>query len=120
MSEKALEEAIVKKLSEIKTEKGSCGIRKKLITNEDSQVLALSHLEISDAKRHYHKNTTEVYYVLSGLGELELDDKKIKLEEGTTVLVKPGMVHRAISHEKLNVLIAMSPSTGETDDIFYV
>lgn len=110
----------IRKLAEIQMEKGSCGMRRRLITEEDGDTLALSHLKISDAKRHYHKKTTELYYVLKGTGKLEVDSDSIPLIEGTLVLIKPGVAHKAISDGDLEVLIIMTPPQGETGDMTYI
>lgn len=101
-------------------EKGSCGARRRLITEKDNESVAFSHLKISDAKKHYHEKTTEFYYVLKGEGWLETDDESISLTEGTMVMIRPGVGHRAVSGKELEVLIAMSPPLGEVNDCFYI
>ncbi len=111
---------IVRKLNETPIEKGSCGARRSLITERDCNALAFSHLKISDAKKHYHEKTTEFYYVLKGKGLLEVDEEFIHLDKGTLVMIKPGVVHRAISHGGLEVLIAMVPPYGESGDQYYL
>ena len=111
---------LVRKLKETPSEKGSCGIRKRLITEEDCRMLAFSHLKISDAQKHYHEKTTEFYYVLKGKGELKVNEKVIQLEEGTLVMIRPGTTHQAISHGELEVLIAMIPPFGENGDLIYI
>ncbi len=110
----------VRKLKEMPIEKGSCGMRRRLITEKDCDMIAFSHLKISDAQKHYHEKTTEFYYVLKGEGSLEIDEELIPLEEGTLVMIKPGVVHRAISHNGLEVLITMIPPYGETEDQHYL
>ncbi len=111
---------LVRKLKETPSEKGSCGIRKRLITQEDCRMLAFSHLKISDAQKHYHEKTTEFYYVLKGKGELKVDEKVIQLEEGTIAMIKPGAAHQAISHGELEVLIAAVPPLRENSDLIYI
>lgn len=111
---------LVRKLDETSSEKGSCGMRRRLITEKDCKMLAFSHLKISDARRHYHNKTTEFYYVLKGKGELKVDEKVIPLNAGTLVMIKPGASHQAVSHGGLEVLIAMVPPYGEGNDIFYI
>lgn len=107
---------LVRHFREIPSEKGTCGIRCKLITGQDCDSLAISYLEISDSKKHYHEKTTEFYYVLSGKGILELNEDTIPLKEGTVIMIKPGVLHRAISHDNLKVLIIMTPPIGESED----
>ena len=99
-------------------EKGSCGARRRLITEKDSDFVAFSHLKISDAKKHYHEKTTEFYYVLRGEGILLTDEGSIYLKEGTLVMIHPRVGHRAVSKGNLEVLIVMSPPLGEAGDYF--
>ena len=39
---------------------------------------------------------TEIYHVLEGEGTLELDDDRLDLKPGITVMIKPGCIHRAV------------------------
>ncbi|MDJ1423598.1 MAG: cupin domain-containing protein [Candidatus Methanoperedens sp.] len=110
------EQIIVRKLKETQMERGSCGMRRRLITDKDCDTVAFSHLKISDAKKHYHEKTTEFYYVLKGEGLLEVDGESISLTEGTLVMIRPGMAHRAVSSGGLEVLIAMTPPLAEAGD----
>jgi mannose-6-phosphate isomerase-like protein (cupin superfamily) len=59
-------------------------------------------------RMHYHKKTTEIYYIFDGNGILEIDNDEIKLKKGISVLIKPGCRHRAIGNLTLiNVPIPM-------------
>lgn len=109
---------IIKKVREIPVEKGECGARRRLVTEKDCGSVAFSHLRISDAKKHYHRETTEFYYVLKGEGWLETDDGSVPLTEGTLVMIKPGVTHRAVPEGELEVLIAMAPPFAEAGDYF--
>ena len=111
---------VIRNLNEIPIEQGSCGMRRRIITEKDSESVAFSHLKISDAKKHYHEKTTEFYYVLKGEGWLEIDDGTISLTEGMMVMIKPGVEHRAVSSSGLEVLIAMSPPYGENIDQMFI
>lgn len=94
-------------------------MRRRLITEKDNESVAFSHLKISDAKKHYHEKTTEFYYVLKGNGILETDEGSIPLNEGTLVMIKPSIAHRAVSFDELEVLIIMTPPQSETADLIY-
>ena len=111
---------IVRNVDELPTERGTCGFRTSLFTEKDCDSVAISHLKISDAQKHYHDKTTEFYYVINGEGELLVDHKVISLKKGTIVMIKPGTIHQAISHNKLEVLIIMTPPFGEVWDQKYV
>lgn len=70
----------------------------------------------SDARTHYHRGMTEIYYVLEGKGEIELDGNRHPLQPGVVVLIKPGCRHRAIGDLKIvNVAI---PAFDPDDEWF--
>lgn len=77
--------------------------------------MSISHLEIKDAQRHYHKKTTELYYCLEGKGYLELDEEEVELEPGTVVMIPPGIRHRAYGDVK--VLVVCCPAFSPNDNI---
>ena len=72
--------------------------------------LATVHLtEISSAARaHFHKKMTEIYVILEGEGYLEADGEKIPLKPMTSVMIRPGCVHRAVGNLKI-INIPMPP-----------
>ena len=43
---------------------------------------------------HNHKGQEEVYFFISGQGEMQLDDNKFSVEPGDTVLIKDGVFHK--------------------------
>jgi mannose-6-phosphate isomerase-like protein (cupin superfamily) len=67
------EKYLIRKLSETPEERGVCGWRRTLVTHEDTPVANVSHLRIDDSRKHYHREMTEFYYVLSGGGTITLD-----------------------------------------------
>ena len=72
--------------------------------------LATVHLtDISaDSRPHYHKKMTEIYVVLEGEGYLEADGERIPLKPMTSVMIKPGCVHRAVGNMRI-INIPMPP-----------
>lgn len=42
---------------------------------------------------HYHKNKDEIFYLLSGGGEIELDGKRSSIKEGDKVFIPRGTRH---------------------------
>ena len=69
-----------------------------------------------DAKAHYHKTMTEIYLVLEGEGEMELDGQRFPVKPMTTIYIKPGCRHRAVGTMKIiNIPI---PSFDEKDEWF--
>jgi mannose-6-phosphate isomerase-like protein (cupin superfamily) len=47
----------------------------------------------------------EVYVVLEGTGVLEVEDKRLELQEGNAVFVPAGADHRFSAYEHLSVLV---------------
>lgn len=44
-------------------------------------------------QRHYHADSEEIYYVVEGAGEMELDGERRALRVGDAVLIPPGAWH---------------------------
>ncbi len=60
-----------------------------------NQSLAEATLEPGQAtERHYHAETEEIYYVVEGTGEMELDGDRRQIEVGDAVLIPPGAWHQ--------------------------
>ena len=74
-------------------------------------------VEISkDSRPHYHKKTTEIYYVLEGEGHLEIDKDKVPLKPGVSVLIPPHSLHRAVG--ELKILNVPVPAFDPADEWF--
>jgi mannose-6-phosphate isomerase-like protein (cupin superfamily) len=56
---------------------------------------------------YHEQHEDEIYYVLSGRGEMTVDDKKFEVTPGTAVLTRPGSSHglKQIGSEDLVILI---------------
>jgi len=92
----------------------TCGQIRPLIEAADGAAAEVHHVEIKDAKLHYHERTDEVYYIIDGQGTMVLDDEEIELHRGVVVYVPRGVKHKAIG--KLVVLTVCIPR-GVLDDI---
>jgi mannose-6-phosphate isomerase-like protein (cupin superfamily) len=78
-----------------------CGTARRAFAQPGNR--ASVHLvDISDEARvHYHKITTEIYVVLEGEGEIELDGVRHPVRPLSAVYIKPGCRHRAIGRMRL-------------------
>jgi mannose-6-phosphate isomerase-like protein (cupin superfamily) len=81
-----------------------CGKSIRVITHRDTPEINIHVTHILDSVKHYHKRTTEVYYILEGKGKLELDQEVVDLEPGVTVLIPPGVRHRGYGDFKTIVI----------------
>ena len=85
----------------------TCGRIRPLIEEQDEAAAEVHHVEIDNAKLHYHERTDEFYHVISGTGTMLLDDEEIALRPGVVVYVPRGVRHKAVG--KLTVLTICIP-----------
>ena len=82
----------------------TCGQIRPLIEEKDGAAAEVHHLEITNAKLHYHERTDEIYYVIGGQGKMQLDDTTLELREGVVVYVPRGVKHKAWGELKILVV----------------
>ena len=70
----------------------------------------------SDSRAHYHKRMTEIYLVLEGEGQMELDGKLYPVKPMSAIYIRPGCRHRAIG--KLRIINIPVPAFDESDEWF--
>ena len=102
---------------EIQPWAGTCGQIRCLVEAKDGAAAEVHHVEIENAKLHYHKRTDEFYYIIDGQGPMILDDNEIELHRGVVVYVPRGVKHKAIG--KLTVLTLCIPR-GVLSDVHEV
>ena len=86
-----------------------------------NQSLAEATLEPGHAtQRHYHAEAEEIYYVVEGSGEMELDGDRRQVEVGDAVLIPPGAWHqiRASGATRLRFLCCCAPAYRHEDTYF--
>src|SRR5229473_5044920 len=59
----------------------TCGQICPLLEEKDEAAAEVHHLQITDAKLHYHQRTDEIYYVLDGQGRMRLEAEEIELHK---------------------------------------
>jgi mannose-6-phosphate isomerase-like protein (cupin superfamily) len=97
-------------------ERSACGWRDRLISVEDAPLspAAWAHaVDIEDAKLHYHKRSTELYYVLEGSGTVLLDGVAHEVKKGSIAHIPPGVVHGA--RGRMRVLVVGIPDIAQDD-----
>jgi mannose-6-phosphate isomerase-like protein (cupin superfamily) len=85
----------------------TCGQIRPLVEEQDGAAAEIHHVEIDQAKLHFHSRTDEFYYVIDGQGTMVLDDDEIELHRGVVVYVPRGVKHKAVG--KLTVLTVCIP-----------
>ena len=108
---------LIAQLDEIPPLRCPCGFTRRAFADSDDTVASIHLVGIqADAQTHYHKNMAEIYLVLEGEGEMELDGKIVSVKPLTAVYIKPGCRHRAIG--RLTVINIPVPAFDPEDEWF--
>lgn len=89
-----------------------------IVTEGDGVDFGVAEVEIIDSLAHFHKETREVYILLSGKLEIRLNDKTVVLENyGETVTIPQNVVHSAksLGYGPAGVLIVTMPAWTQAD-----
>ena len=103
--------------SEVQPWAETCGQIRCLIEEKDGAAGEVHHVQIQDARMHYHERTDEFYYVIAGQGVMVLDGEEVELHPGVVVYVPRGVRHKAVG--ELTVLVVCVPP-GVLGDIHEV
>ena len=97
-------------------EKSACGWRDRLISREDIGLVpaAWAHaVDIDGARPHFHKRSTELYYVLDGAGTVTVGGIEHPVSRGTLIHIPPEVVHSA--QGRMRVLVVGIPDIADDD-----
>jgi mannose-6-phosphate isomerase-like protein (cupin superfamily) len=84
-----------------------------------AQSLAEATLAAGGAtERHYHARSEEIYFVLEGAGELELDGERRRVAAGDAALIPPGARHTIAAETPLRFLCCCAPPYADDDTFF--
>lgn len=107
----------VARLDQIPTIDCPCGFTRRAFTEDEDQLATLHLLDVQeDARIHYHKEITEIYFILKGEGQMYLDGDMVPVEPMTGILIKPGCRHRAVG--ELQIAIVAIPAFDPADEYF--
>src|SRR5207248_4045393 len=63
-------------VADVQASAETCGQIRPLLEEKDNAAAEVHHLQITNAKLHYHQRTDEIYYVLDGQGRIRLDEDR--------------------------------------------
>jgi len=90
-------------------------------TGARNQSLAEAWLEPGQStQRHYHARSEELYVLLEGEGEMEVDGDRSQVGPGEAVLIPPGARHQITASEggPLRFLCCCAPPYSHDDTFF--
>lgn len=94
-----------------------CGFTRRAFAGDSGSPASVHLVEIQvDARTHYHKKMTEIYTVLEGIGEVELDGVRHSVKPWTSILIHPLCRHRAIG--RLKIMNVAIPAFDPADEWF--
>jgi mannose-6-phosphate isomerase-like protein (cupin superfamily) len=86
-----------------------------------NQSLAEAWLEPGQStERHYHARAEEIYVLLDGQGEMEVDGERRSVGPGDAILIPPGAWHEihAGAHAPVRFLCCCAPPYSDGDTFF--
>jgi len=104
-------------VADVKPWAETCGQIRPVLEEKDGAAAEVHHLEITDAKLHFHERTDEIYYVLDGEGRMQLDDQEIELQKDVVVYVPRGVKHRAWGDLKVLVVCIPRGVLGDVHEL---
>jgi len=108
---------MVAHFDDINAVKCPCGLAKRAFAGPDNSTATMHIVDIrEDSRVHYHKKLTEIYLVLEGSGQMELDGESVSVEPFTAIFIKPGCRHRAVG--KMRIINVCIPPFDTKDEWF--
>ena len=111
-----MEKVIVRHVENVPPIACPCGQSTRIITYKDTSKLNIHRTEISNSEKHYHKKTTEVYYILKGSGTMDLDGQTVNLTPGQVVYIPPKVRHQVTGN--ITTIIVGVPAFKNEDEFF--
>src|SRR6266571_150000 len=85
----------------------------------DAQSLAEASLPAGgQTQRHYHAVTEEIYFLLEGSGDMEVDGSHQRVGPGDAVLIPAGARHQIAAETTLRFLCCCAPAYSHEDTFF--
>jgi mannose-6-phosphate isomerase-like protein (cupin superfamily) len=94
----------------------SCGQTRRAFVDVEPGTASVHLLDVDAATSHYHRKATEIYVVLEGEGQVELDGVAHPAGPLSAFLIPPGTRHRAIG--ELRALVVAIPAADDEDEYF--
>lgn len=112
-----MENYMIARFDEIDPVRCPCGFSRRGFVSPDNPEATMHVVDVQeDAEVHYHKKLTEIYFILEGEGQMELDGKMVPIKPFTAIFIKPGCRHRAVG--KMKIVNVSIPAFDPEDEWF--
>ena len=87
----------------------------------EGSAASLAHVTMAPGKSdpyHYHKNLTEVYYILDGHARMLIDDVEYDLDTNDSVIIPPYAKHKLFNESSRNChfIVFCTPAWSQDDE----
>lgn len=115
-----METYVVRHRSEAPTVPCPCGMSTRILTAADGGPCSVHVTSIADSVRHYHRDTTEVYYILEGTGKMELAGEWHAVSPGSVIRIDKGTRHRLVGDcgKAISTIVMAFPPFNDKDEWF--
>jgi len=108
---------MIAQLDELKPVECPCGLSRRAFISKENSAATLHIVNTKeDMQPHYHKKLTEIYLVLEGTGQIELDGKLSPVKPLTAIFIKAGCRHRILG--KMRIVNICIPAFDREDEWF--
>jgi quercetin dioxygenase-like cupin family protein len=87
--------------------------KNQVLRTANVEMAVFSHYATQD--RHFHKLGTEIYSVLEGKMDIEINETTHTLERGDTIVVRPGTIHQVIKNKPFLCQVVSANCHGQSD-----
>jgi mannose-6-phosphate isomerase-like protein (cupin superfamily) len=111
--------AVVADYSTIEPVRCPCGWARRAFADVPDAPASVHRVEVEvDARTHYHRAHTEIYYILecAAGAAIELDGERVPVTMGQAVMIPPGVRHRAVG--RMTILNVVVPPFDPDDEWF--
>src|SRR5262245_19056682 len=106
---------LIAQLDELPPARCPCGFTRRAFAGANGNVASVHVVDIQeDARTHYHKKMTEIYLVLEGEGQMELNGKLFPVKPMTAIYIHPGCRHRAIGRLRIINITVLAFDDSDT------
>jgi mannose-6-phosphate isomerase-like protein (cupin superfamily) len=110
---------VIADYSAIEAVRCPCGWARRAFADVPDAPASVHRVEVEvDARTHYHREHTEIYYILecAAGAAIELDGERVMVGMGHAVMIAPGVRHRAVG--RMTILNIVVPPFDPADEWF--
>lgn len=89
------------------------------LDQEGSKFQIVRFLPKTRIKPHYHKKTTEIFYIKEGKGVIKFNHEEFEAKKDDIFLCQPGDMHEVINDNDEELVLLIFKTNEEPDDLYW-